>query len=129
MKEFRNPQEVHEPAGPYIHQVEIKGNERMLFISGQVGMKADGTIPEDPHEQLEVAFDNVIHNLHAANMNVNDLTKITGFLVDQIDPDKRRAILSRKLGNHRTCSTLIYVAGLASPAYRVEVEAWASRTD
>ena len=129
MKEFRNPQDVHEPAGPYIHQVEIKGNERMLFISGQVGMKADGTIPEDPHDQLEVAFDNVIHNLRVANMDVADLIKITWYLVDAIDPEKRRAILSRKLGNHRTCSTLIYVAGLASPAYRVEIEAWASRAD
>ena len=129
MKEFRNPQDVHEPAGPYIHQVEIKGNERMLFISGQVGMKADGTIPEDPHDQLEVAFDNVIHNLRVANMDVADLIKITWYLVDAIDPEKRRAILSRKLGNHRTCNTLIYVAGLASPAYRVEIEAWASRAD
>ena len=129
MKKFRNPQNVHEPAGPYIHQIEVKGNERMLVISGQVGMKEDGTVPEDPHAQLEVAFDNVIRNLHAANMDVEDLIKINWYFVDEIDPDKRREMLLPKLKDHRTCSTLIYVAGLASPAYRVEVEAWASRAD
>lgn len=129
MKEFRNPQNVHKPVGPYIHQVELKGNERILVISGQVGMKEDGTIPDDPHEQLEIAFDNVIRNLHAANMDVDDLIKINWYFVDEIDPEKRRAILLPKLKEHRTCSTLIYVAGLASPDYRVEVEAWASRAD
>ena len=43
MKESRNPQDIHEPVGAYSHQIEIKGNERLLVISGQVGMRPDGT--------------------------------------------------------------------------------------
>ena len=30
MKEFRNPQNVHQPLGSYSHQIEITWNERML---------------------------------------------------------------------------------------------------
>ena len=66
MKEFRNPEAIHKPLGAYSHQVEIKGSERMLILSGQVGMKQDGSVPEDPLEQIQVALDNIFHNLRAA---------------------------------------------------------------
>jgi 2-iminobutanoate/2-iminopropanoate deaminase len=127
MKEFRNPQELHEPVGSYTHQIEITGNERLLVISGQVGMRQDGSVPEDPLEQLDIAFDNILRNLHAAGMNVTDLVKINYYLVGEFDTAKRREIILSKLQGHKPCSTLVYVAGLASPVYKVEIEAWASR--
>lgn len=127
MKEFRNPQDIHKPVGSYSHQIEIKGNERLLVISGQVGMREDGTIPEDPFEQIEIAFENVLRNLRAADMNIKDLIKITYYLVGEIDTAKRREIVLSKLQGHQPCSTLLYVAALASPAFRVEIDAWASR--
>jgi 2-iminobutanoate/2-iminopropanoate deaminase len=126
MKEFRNPQDVHAPVGSYSHQIEIR-DERMLVISGQVGMRQDGTIPEDPFDQVDIAFENVIRNLRAANMDVKDLIKITYYLVGEIDTAKRREIVLSKLQGHKPCSTLLYVAALASPQFRVEIEAWASR--
>ena len=129
MKEFRNPQDIHTPLGVYSHQVEIRGTERLLVISGQVGMREDGSVPEDPLEQIEVAFDNVLRNLRAAGMDLRDLIKLTYYLVGEIDTAKRRELLMSKLQGHQPCSTLLYVAGLASPMYRVEIEAWASRSE
>lgn len=129
MKEFRNPQDVHKPVGSYSHQIEIRGNERMLVISGQVGMRQDGTVPEDPFEQIDIAFENIFRNLRAAGMDVKDLIKITYYLVGEIDTAKRREIILSKLQGHQPCSTLLYVAALASPIYRVEIDAWASRTE
>ncbi len=128
MKEFRNPEDVHKPVGSYSHQIEIS-DERMLIISGQVGMQPDGTIPTDPYEQLDLAFENIFRNLYAANMDVKDLIKITYYLVGEWDTAKRREIVLSKLRGYQPCSTLVYVAGLASPQYRVEIEAWASRAD
>ena len=125
MKEFRNPQTIHAPVGSYSHQVEVS-NERLLVISGQVGMRQDGTIPEDPYEQIDLAFENIIHNLHAANMDVNHLVKLTYYLVGEFDTAKRREIVLSKLQGHQPCSTLLYVAALASPQFRVEIDAWAS---
>ena len=129
MKEFRNPQDVHAPVGLYSHQVEIRGNERLLVISGQVGMRKDGTVPDDTLEQMEVAFENILHNLHAANMDVKDIIKLSYFVVGAVDTEKRRELVQSVLQGHQPCSTLLYVAGLASPAYKVEIEAWASRKE
>ena len=129
MKNFRNPQDVHAPLGSYSHQIEIKGNERLLVISGQVGMKQDGTVPEDPYEQIDIAFENILHNLRLAGMDVKDLIKITYYLVGEFDTARRREIIVSKLQGHQPCSTLLYVAGLASPMYRVEIDAWASRPE
>ena len=128
MKEFRNPQNVHEPVGSYSHQIEIR-DERLLVISGQVGMRQDGTVPDDPFEQMDLAFENIFHNLYAANMDVKDIIKLTYYLVGEFDIAKRREIVVSKLQGHQPCSTLIYVAALASPAFRVEIDAWASRAE
>ena len=128
MKEFRNPQEVHEPVGSYSHQIEIS-NERLLVISGQVGMRQDGTIPDDPLEQMDLAFENIFHNLRAANMDVKDIIKLTYYLVGEFDTVKRREVVVSKLQGHQPCSTLLYVAALASPQFRVEIDAWASRSE
>ena len=128
MKEFRSPADVHQPVGSYSHQIEIS-NERMLIISGQVGMGQDGSIPTDPYEQMELAFENIFRNLHAANMDVKDLVKITYYLVGEWDTAKRREIVLSKLQGHQPCSTLLYVTALASPQFRVEIEAWASREE
>jgi enamine deaminase RidA (YjgF/YER057c/UK114 family) len=128
VKEFRNPQDVHEPVGSYSHQIELKGNERLLVISGQVGMREDGIVPEDPFEQIDLAFENILRNLRAASMDVKDLIKVNYYLVGEIDTAAAQIILS-KLKGHQPCSTLVYVAALASPVYRVEIEAWASRAE
>ena len=127
MKEFRNPQNIHTPLGSYSHQIEVTGNERLLVLSGQVGMRQDGTVPEDPLEQIDVAFENIFRNLRAAGMEVSDLVKITYYLVGEIDTAKRREVVLSKLQGNQPCSTLLFVAGLASPIYKVEIDAWASR--
>jgi enamine deaminase RidA (YjgF/YER057c/UK114 family) len=129
MREYRNPPDVHEPLGSYSHQIEIKGNERMLILSGQVGMRQDGTVPEDPLEQVDVAFENIFRNLGAAKMNVRELIKITYYLVGEFDTARRREVVLSKLQGHQPCSTLVYVAALANPIYKVEIDAWASRAE
>ena len=128
MKEFRNPQDIHAPVGSYSHQIEVS-NERMLVISGQVGMRQDGTVPDDPYEQMDLAFENILRNLHAANMDVKDLIKITYYLVGEFDTAKRREIVLSKLRGHQPCSTLLYVVALASLQFRVEIDAWATRAE
>ena len=128
MKEFRNPPDIHPPVGSYSHQIEIR-NERFLVISGQVGMRQDGSIPEDPYEQIELAFENIVRNLQAAKMDVKDILKLTYYLVGEFDTAKRREVIVSKLQGHQPCSTLIYVAALASPAFRVEIDAWASHAE
>jgi 2-iminobutanoate/2-iminopropanoate deaminase len=127
MKQPRNPPSIHPPVGRYVHQIEVQGETRMLFLSGQVGMRPDGSVPEDAVEQLGVAMENVLRNLEAAGFEPTDLVKITTYVVGSMDPAGRRDQLDRLLGAHVSTSTLVYVTALASPVYKVEVDAWAMR--
>jgi enamine deaminase RidA (YjgF/YER057c/UK114 family) len=123
----RDPEKIHPPLGAYSHQVEVPAGARLLVMAGQVGRTVDGRVPEDPIEQAEVALDNVRHNLEAAGMGVGDVVKLTWYVVGQMDAQRRRELLTAWLGEHRPASTLVYVAALAAPEYRVEIDAWACR--
>jgi 2-iminobutanoate/2-iminopropanoate deaminase len=127
VKEYRNPSNVHQPIAAYTHQIELSGPERLLFLSGQVGRKVDGTVPDDPIEQLDLALENLERNLQAAAMGVPDIVKLTFYLVGEMDATKRREVIAARLKSHRPCMTLLFVTALASPLYKVEIDAWASR--
>jgi enamine deaminase RidA (YjgF/YER057c/UK114 family) len=125
MKQFQNPESVHSPLGSYSHQIEITGVKRWLVLSGQVGMREDGSLPQDPIEQIRVALDNILKNLQTAGMDIRDVVKLTIYLAGEIDTPKRREVMAEWLGDHRPCSTLLYVAALATPDIKVEIDAWA----
>jgi enamine deaminase RidA (YjgF/YER057c/UK114 family) len=126
MKAYRNPTNVHQPLASYSHQIEVRGPERLLVLSGQVGMREDGTIPGDPLDQLEVALENVLRNLQAAGMDVPDVLKLTLYFVGEVDAARRREMLAAWLRGHKPCMTVVFVAALAGPVYKVEADAWAS---
>jgi 2-iminobutanoate/2-iminopropanoate deaminase len=127
MKQARNPETIHPPVGRYVHQIEVSRESRMLFLSGQVGKELDGSVPPDPVDQLDVALQNVLRNLAAADFEATDLVKITTYVVGEMDAARRRAVIERLLGDHVTTSTLVFVPSLAAPEYKVEIDAWAVR--
>jgi len=122
---YQNPETVHAPLGAYSHQIEVMAPRRWLVLSGQIGMRPDGSLPNDPLEQFELALDNIRKNLQAAGMEIENLVKLTFYLAGDMDTARRRGISAEWLGNHKPCSTLIYVAGLATPDIKVEIDAWA----
>jgi 2-iminobutanoate/2-iminopropanoate deaminase len=126
MSTARNPDAIPTPAGRYVHQIEVANPSRILFISGQIGVKPDGSVPADPIEQLDIAMTYVMANLEAAGLGVDALTKVTTYAVGELDPAGRRAVLDKHLGAHVSCSTLVFVAALARPEFKVEVDAWAA---
>ena len=73
MKIHRNPKNVHKPLAAYSHQIEVSSSERLLIMSGQIGMQEDGSIPTDPIEQLQATLENISRNLEAADMTIKDI--------------------------------------------------------
>lgn len=126
MKQLRNPASVHGPLAAYSHQIELSGSERLLAMSGQLGMTPAGELPEDAAAQFELALANIVRNLEAAGMAPADLIKLTFYLTEQIAPERRAQILGACLHGHAPCMTLIFVQALAGPAFKVEIDAWAS---
>ena len=127
MKISRNPDTIHNPVAPYVHQIEVIGPNRWLNLSGQLGMRIDGTVPENPLEQLQLALENVNKNLDAAEMEIKDLTKMVFYLVGDFEVEQRRKIIGDFLGEHLPCTTMIYVVALAAPSFKVEIDAWACK--
>ena len=125
MKRIRNPGTIHPPLAAYSHQIEVTEVKRWLVLSGQIGMHADGTLPDDPIEQFKVALENIHKNLQAAGMDIQDVVKLTIYLAGEIDATQRREVMAKWLGEHAPCSTLLYVAALATPNIKVEIDAWA----
>lgn len=124
-KVFRKPVTMPAPLGAYNHSIEVDAKHRWLVMAGQVGQKRDGSVPEDPVGQINLALENVRLNLEAAGMVVADLVKLTWYLVGEIDTNQRRALTAAWLNGHEPTSTVVYVAALAAPIYRVEIDAWA----
>jgi 2-iminobutanoate/2-iminopropanoate deaminase len=116
-----NAADAPAPAGQYTQAVEVTGASRILYLSGQVGVAADGSIPEDAEAQSALAWRNLQAQLRAAGMEIENLVKITTIVCDQGDATAVRAGRATVLGTHRPASTLI-VGGLSNPAWKVEVE-------
>ncbi|TCJ02600.1 RidA family protein [Cytobacillus praedii] len=127
MKTSRNPESIHTPVAPYVHQIEVTGPCKWLTLSGQLGMKQNGTVPENAIDQMKVALDNIRKNLEAADMEIKDLTKLVFYLVGEFNSVERRKVISDFLEDHLPCSTMIYVVALAAPAFKIEIDAWACK--
>jgi len=121
----RNPQDVHQPLARSAHQIEVGPGGRWLVLSGQIGMRLDGTVPEDPVEQFTLALENIGRNLSAAGLDPSHLVKLTFYLVGTGGAEGRRDAMADFLGEHHPCMTMLFVSGLADPALRVEIDAWA----
>ncbi len=122
---FRNPATIHKPLAAYKHQVEISPGAHWLVMSGQVGMSKNGVIPEDTIEQMKIALDNIRLNLEASDMKTENLVKLVFYFVGSHEAEHRRNAISDFFGEHQPCMTVIYVAGLANPSLKVEIDAWA----
>ncbi|MBM7633014.1 Rid family hydrolase [Geomicrobium sediminis] len=121
--EKRNPELVHQPVAPYVHQIEVNEPGRRLILSGQLGMQQNGEVPEQPMEQLKLALQNIDYNLQEANMNRSHLTKLTFYLVGEFPLSERRDVIQGYVGDGLPCTTLLYVAALAAPQFKVEIDA------
>jgi 2-iminobutanoate/2-iminopropanoate deaminase len=124
---MHNPATVAAPTGPFSHGVEVPPNARWLYISGQVGIAPDGTVPADLEGQAEQCWRNVKAILAAAGMGVEYLVKCTHFLTRADDVAAYNKVRARHLGEARPASTLLVVAALARPGLLVEVEAVAAK--
>jgi enamine deaminase RidA (YjgF/YER057c/UK114 family) len=109
------------PAGQYTQAIEATEASRTLYISGQVGIAADGSLPDDAEAQCALAWRNLQAQLRAAGMEIENLVKITTIVRNPADVAKVRAGRAAVLGTHKPASTLV-VGGLSNPAWRVEVE-------
>ncbi|HZR67474.1 MAG TPA: RidA family protein [Burkholderiales bacterium] len=127
MLKLFNPKAGPAPNGPYSHGVIVPANARWLYVAGQTGTRKDGSIPQTVEEQTEVVWQNILAVLAEGGMGVEDIVKVTSFLVRKEDYAKFAPVRAKYLGAHRPASTFLVVSALARPEFLVEVEAVAAK--
>jgi 2-iminobutanoate/2-iminopropanoate deaminase len=122
-----NPASAPAPFSRYSQAVAAPQGYRWLYVSGQVGCDRERRIADGFEAQAELAWINLINIINAAGFEVADLVKVTLLLTRASDIAASRQIRDRMLGPVEPASTLMVVAGLASPELLFEVEGVAAR--
>lgn len=123
---YSNPAGVHAPLGLYSHTVTVPEGTELIFLSGQVGVRPDGSVPTTMEEQADQVFGNIIALLKAHGLEASSIVKLTTFMVAGHDGDAVRAARLKHLGSHRPASTAVFVSQLVDPAWFVEIDAVAA---
>ncbi|GAJ85071.1 hypothetical protein NBRGN_082_00280 [Nocardia brasiliensis NBRC 14402] len=104
--EPRNPTDgVYAATDDYVHAMEVRGAERLLFISGTMGLDPDGKPGATLAEQLDLIWSNLRAILASAGMTVDNIVRLTSYLRDPAYADAnaaaRVAALQGRRADHR----------------------------
>jgi enamine deaminase RidA (YjgF/YER057c/UK114 family) len=127
--EFYSPSTLPTPMG-YTHAVSVEPGRRLILLSGQVGMDADGVVAEGWEAQTRQTFRNIGLALESAGAGWGDVVKLTYFVTATDELPLVRAVRDEFVDvQHPPASSLVRVAGLFRPDVLVEVEAIAAVPD
>ena len=109
----------------YAQAMEVSGATRFVFVSGQIPVAVDGIVPESFEEQARLAWANVIAQLRAAGMTLDNLVKVTIFLSDRKYIADYRRTRDEALGGRQVALTTI-ITGIFDEKWLLEIEAIAA---
>jgi enamine deaminase RidA (YjgF/YER057c/UK114 family) len=120
-----NAPDAPQPLGGYVQAMEVTGATRTLYISGQIPQAADGSVPERFGDQARLVWENVIAQLHAADMTLDNLIKVTIFLSDRKYTADYRKVRQEVLQGRQIGLTTI-ITGIFDEKWLLEIEAIAA---
>ncbi|MGI9476730.1 MAG: RidA family protein [Hyphomicrobiaceae bacterium] len=110
-------------APPFSHYCHVVRAGDHVWLSGMVGMTADGDIPDDTVEQFRLAMATIDNCLRQAGGRPDQVVKVQVFLTDISERGAINPIRQDYFGDHRPASTLLEVSALVDPRLKVEIEA------
>jgi len=93
-----------------------------VVVSGTAPIMPDGSVEPDPAAQAHRCFEIVARALAEAGASVADVVRTRIYLVDRGDATAIGTVHGTVFGDVRPASTMIVVAGLLDPRWKVEVE-------
>ena len=119
-----NPKTIAAPFGRYSHGVVTNGAGRLLLTSGQLGLRADGSLPDGALAQARQCFANCAAILAEAGLGPGDVLRINAFVTDRAHFPDYMAARDEVLTGVKVlpASTLVIVSGFTRPEFLVEVE-------
>lgn len=121
------PSHIAPPAAKYELAMLVPAGASLLYTSGIVATRPDGTIAEDIGEQASEIWRSIGALLEEGEMTVANVVSYTTYAVAGHNLGSVMAARDQFFGDHRAASTLISVASLARPEWKVEVAVVAAR--
>ena len=120
-----NAPDAPQPVGGYAQSMEVTGASRLLFISGQIPADTQGQVPEVFESQARLCWKNVIAQLTAAGMTLDNLVQVRIFLSDRkYTADYRKVRIEVLEGRQVGLTTII--TGIFDEKWLLEIEAVAA---
>ncbi len=114
-----NTKKAPQAIGPY-SQAKVIGN--LVFTSGQIPLKPDGTLVTESFEKESIqVLDNINEVLKASGSNINNIIKLTVYLTDLENFSILNKVFEKYFDDFPARST-VQVSGLPKNS-RVEIEA------
>jgi len=109
----------------YTQAIKVTGASSILLISGQVDYDAKGQPghPGDFAAQARATYAAIKAQVEAAGGTMDNVVKLTTFLVDIRHRNDLAAIREEFFGKKGPASTLVGVTALAMPGWLIEIEA------
>lgn len=126
MRLHLDPEAVPKPYGRYRQVVAVPFAGKLAFVSGQLGVAADGSVPESVSDQARLAFAHIDACLAAVGMGREQVVRLSVYLTDLAYRTDYMAVRDAWAADPPPASTLLVVKGLALPACKVEIEAIAA---
>ncbi|AVT29980.1 enamine deaminase RidA [Plantactinospora sp. BC1] len=112
---------VYPATEDYVHAMEVRGAERLLFVAGTMGLDANGRPGADLAEQLDLIWSNIRAILSSADMTVDNIVRLTSYLRDASYSEANAAARVAALGGRVVPTTAIVAETLVSE-WLVEIE-------
>jgi enamine deaminase RidA (YjgF/YER057c/UK114 family) len=129
MKRALNPGGIRAPFGRYSHGMAVPAGARLVFCSGQLGVKEGDLLPPTVEGQTEVCFANIAAILAEDGLGLADIVRLNAYVTKREDMRAYMSVRDRLVSEPLPASTLMIVAGFTRPEFLVEVEAIAAKVD
>ncbi len=93
-----------------------------VAVSGTAPVWPDGSVDPDPAVQARRCWEIMLAALAELGGGVDDVVRTRQYLVDPADGDAVGAVHGEVFGEVRPASTMVVVAGLLDPRWKVEME-------
>ena len=122
------PPTIAPPFARYAHGVEVPAGHRLVVTSGQLGLAADGTVPEGAAAQAAICFANLDAILAEAGADRAAVVRLNAYVTDRAHMAGYMAARDAWLAgvDRLPASTLVIVSGFTRPEFVVEIEAMAA---
>lgn len=110
----------YEPTIGFSRALRVGGR---VLVSGTGPVWPDGRCAEDTGEQAARCFEIIAEALRQAGASLDDIVRTRMYLTPAADADAVGAVHGRLLGGSRPAATMVVVAGLLDPRWKVEIEA------